>query len=183
MQGALRIARAIDRMTTGLGIGVSWLALAMILVGAYNTIVRYGGRFLGWNLSSNLYLELQWYLFSLVFLLGAAYTLRQNAHVRVDVLYDRYSAKTKNLVDLIGSLVFLIPFCVLGFWVSWPAVANSWSIREGSSDPGGLPRYPIKTVILIAFGMLILQAISEVIHRLARLRGLEEEPGESELRI
>ena len=183
MRIALRIARSIDRLTTWVGVGVSWLSLAMILVGAYNTIVRYSGRFLGFNLSSNLYLELQWYLFSLIFLLGAAYTLRQNAHVRVDVLYDRFSPRTRALVDLIGGVAFLIPFCIVGLLVSWPAVSNSWAIREASSDPGGLPRYPIKTVILIAFGLLILQAISESIHRLAFLRGHAEERTGGGLRV
>jgi len=183
MRLALRIAALIDRLTERIGLAVSWLSLAMILVGAYNTIVRYSGRFLGWNLSSNLYLELQWYLFSLIFLLGAAYTLRQNAHVRVDVLYDRFSPRTKAWVDLVGSLVFLIPFCVFGLIVSWPAVASSWAIREASSDPGGLPRYPIKTVILVAFALLILQAISEVIHRIAFLKAYETERSRGALRV
>jgi len=174
MQRALKLASWIDSFTGKLGVGVSWLTVLMILIGAYNSIVRYTGRFFGWNLSSNMYLELQWYLFSLIFLLGAAHALRQNSHVRVDVLYDRFSAKVRAWIDLVGSIIFLIPFSALTLWFSWPAVADSWSRLEGSPDPGGLPRYPIKSVILIAFVLLIVQAVSEVIHQIAFLRGEED---------
>jgi TRAP-type mannitol/chloroaromatic compound transport system permease small subunit len=183
MKVALRFAHAIDRFTCGVGRVVSWLALLMILIGAYNTIVRYAGRFIGFNLSSNLYLELQWYLFSLIFLLGAAYTLRRNSHVRVDVLYGRCSERAQAWIDLVGSIAFLIPFCLFALWVTWPSVVNSWELREGSPDPGGLPRYPIKTVVLVAFAMLILQGVAEVIHNLAFLRGPKSERESGEIRI
>ncbi len=171
----LRIARAIDRLNERIGQGVSWMCLVMVLIGCYNAIGRYLGRFLGWNLSSNAYLELQWYLFSLIFLLAAAYTLRRDAHVRVDVLYGRLSNKGRAWVDLCGSLFFLLPFCVFGLVASWPSVRSSWAVREMSPDPGGLPRYPLKTMILVAFLLLILQGVSEILKRIAILRGIDDE--------
>jgi TRAP-type mannitol/chloroaromatic compound transport system permease small subunit len=178
----LAISRAIDRANEKIGLAVGWLTLAMVLIGGYNAIVRYLGRFMGWSLSSNAYIELQWYLFSLVFLLGAAYALRRGAHVRVDVFYGRLSARGKAWIDLGGAILFLVPFSVFGIWVSWPAVRNSWSIREVSPDPGGLPRYPVKTMILVAFALLILQGISEIVKQVAVLRrppGDEAPPGEA----
>lgn len=171
MKHWLEISRALDRFSERIGHGVAWLTLAMVLVGAYNAVVRYLGRFFGWNLSSNAYIELQWYLFSLVFLLGAAYTLRRGAHVRVDVLYGRLSRRGRAWINLAGTLVFLLPFCAFSLWVSWPSVRNSWVIREVSPDPGGLPRYPIKAMILVAFALLAVQGISEIIKQVAILRG------------
>jgi TRAP-type mannitol/chloroaromatic compound transport system permease small subunit len=165
-----RVSRRIDAFHRRLGGLVTWLTLAMVLIGAFNAIGRYLGRSVGANLSSNAWIELQWYLFSLVFLLGAAHALEQGAHVRVDVLYGRLPARARHWIDLLGSLLFLLPFTVFGLWVSWPAVRNSWSVREVSPDPGGLPRYPIKAVILLAFLLLMLQGISEAIKAAARLR-------------
>ncbi|MEM7307113.1 MAG: TRAP transporter small permease subunit [Planctomycetota bacterium] len=176
MRGLLSASRAIDRLNDRLGRLVAWLALAMILVGAFNAVARYLGRFTGRDLSSNTYVELQWYLFSLVFLLGAAYTLRRDQHVRVDVLYGRLSRRTKAWIDLVGTVVFLLPFCVFVLWVAWPYVMNSVEVREGSPDPEGLPRYPIKAAILVSFVLLLLQGVSEAIKRLAIVRG--EEPGD-----
>lgn len=168
---SLRIAQAIDRLNERVGRIVYWLAFLMVLVGSWNAIARYAGPALGLNLASNAYIELQWYMFSLLFLLGGAYTLRHDRHVRVDVLYARLSPRAQVWIDLLGTLLFLIPFSVLGIWVTWPAVRNSWRIFEGSPDPGGLPRYPIKTVILIAFALLILQGVAEAMKRVAFLRG------------
>lgn len=168
----LRIASAIDRFSKRTGQWLCWLTLGMVLVGALNAILRYTARFTGLSLSSNMYIELQWYLFSLVFLLGAAYTLQSDSHVRVDVLYGRLSAKGKAWIDLTGTVVFLIPFCILMLWVSWPAVMNSWAVLEGSPDPGGLPRYPIKTAIPIAFLLLLVQAFSMLIRSVAAIRGV-----------
>lgn len=169
--GWLRVAHTIDRISESVGRLVHWLALLMVLVGVWNAAVRYLGPAVGLNLSSNAYIELQWYMFSLLFLLAAAYTLKHDRHVRVDVLYVRCSARAQAWIDLLGTLVFLIPFSVLGIWMTWPAVRNSWRILEGSPDPGGLPRYPIKTVILVAFALLILQGAAEAMKRIAFLRG------------
>jgi TRAP-type mannitol/chloroaromatic compound transport system permease small subunit len=167
---ALRIARGIDRVTGGIGRAVAWMVLLMVLIGAFNAIARYLGRYVGVNLSSNAYLEMQWYLFSLIFLLGAAYTLREDAHVRVDVLFGRVSAKTQSIINLAGTLIFLIPFSIFIVWVSNPVIRASWRIREGSPDPGGLPRYPLKAMILVCFALLLLQAVSELIKEVHKLR-------------
>ena len=167
--------RAVDRFTGRLGRFVSWLTLAMVLIGAYNAVARYLGRFIHVNLSSNLYLELQWYLFSLIFLLGAGFALRENAHVRVDVLYGRLRRKARARIDVIGSALMLIPFCIFVLWVSWPSIHNSWLVREGSPDPGGLPRYPLKAVIIVAFVLLLAQGISQLLKDVSVLRGRDPE--------
>ena len=171
MQTWLRIAAGIDRFSERTGRVVYWMTLGMVLIGAYNAVARYLDRFTGLGLSSNTYIELQWYLFSLVFLLGAAYTFKHNAHVRVDVLYGRLSPRGKAWVNLLGTVLFLFPFCVLMLIVSWSAVRNSWAVLEVSPDPGGLPRYPIKTVIPIAFLLLMIQGVSILIRQVATLRG------------
>jgi TRAP-type mannitol/chloroaromatic compound transport system permease small subunit len=171
MRTLLRIARAIDWLADRLGALTGWLTLAMVLLGAYNAIARYIDRGGSTHLSSNAFIEGQWYLFSAVFLLGAVYALRRGAHVRVDLVYERLSSKAKAVLDLVGALVFLFPFCLFTMWVSYPAIANSWKIRETSPDPGGLIRYPIKALILVAFGLLVVQAVAEVIKRIAVLTG------------
>ena len=164
------MASLVDRLSTWVGHSVRWLVLLMVLLGAFNAVARYSGRFVGVNLSSNALLEGQWYLFAAVFLLGAPYALVTDRHVRVDVLYGRLSERGKAGIDLVGTLLFLLPFCVFGLWVSWPSVANSWSIWEQSSDPGGLPRYPVKTLLPLALALLLLQGASLALQKVARLR-------------
>ena len=175
MQRALRLADRIDRFSRWTGRIVYWLTLAMVLVGAYNAVVRYLDRWTGLGLSSNTYIELQWYLFSLVFLLGAAYTLEQNAHVRVDVLYSRLSRRGRAWINVLGTVLFLIPFCLVMLWTSWPMLLDTWGVTTGrlevSPDPGGLPRYPIKTMIPLAFVLLLVQGTSLLIRQGAVLRG------------
>jgi len=200
MRPWLRLADGIDRLNEWVGRALYWLTLVMVLIGSYNAIVRYLAQFASGDpeaagtfgkmliaigevavtLNSNGFIELQWYLFSLVFLLGAAYTLKHGAHVRVDVVYGRFSAKGKAWVNLLGTVLFLIPFCVLMLWTAWPAVQESWALREMSADPGGLPRYPIKTIIPIAFVLLMVQGIAMLIRQVAILRGVlpGEEPAE-----
>ncbi len=175
MRALLRIAHRIDRTNEWVGRIVYWLTLAMVGVGAYNTLVRYLDRFTGLGLSSNTYIELQWYMYSLIFLLGAAWTLKHDAHVRVDVLFARLAPRGRAWVNLVGAALFLLPFCILVIWTSWPTVHNSWAVLEVSPDPGGLPRYPIKTVIPVAFFLLFLQGISMAIRQIAFLRGAAEE--------
>jgi TRAP-type mannitol/chloroaromatic compound transport system permease small subunit len=177
MQRWLVLARRIDTMNEGIGRAVCWLTVLMIGIGAFNAIARYLGRSLGVQLSSNALLELQWYLFSLLFLLGAAYTLRHDGHVRVDLLYGRAGPHGQAWIDLLGTVLFLLPVSGLMLWLSWPAVRNSWKVAERSPDPGGLPRYPLKAVILLAFALLILQGIAIVIRRIAFLRGTPSEHG------
>ncbi|MXX71742.1 MAG: TRAP transporter small permease subunit [Gemmatimonadetes bacterium] len=156
------------------------MALVMVLIGAYNAIARYLGRFIGVNLSSNLYLELQWYLFSLIFLLGAGFALRENAHVRVDVLYGRLRAGARAAINVVGAVVMLLPFSIFVLWVSWPSIRNSWAVREASPDPGGLPRYPLKAVIIVAFVLLLAQGVSEFLKDVAVLRRGDDAEEEGE---
>lgn len=161
----------IDRFHTALGHAVRWLVLLMVLIGAFNAVARYAGRFVGVNLSSNAFLEAQWYLFAAVFLLAAPYTLVADRHVRVDVLYGRLSPRARAGIDLAGTLLFLIPFCAAGVWLAWPSVSNSWAVFEQSSDPGGLPRYPVKTLLPVALALLVLQGVAQVPRHLSVLRG------------
>jgi len=169
MRALAKLSALIDGFHRYVGRGVAVLSLLMVLVGAWNAIARHLGRYLGTQLSSNAYLEGQWYMFSLLFLLGAATTLERDGHVRVDVFYGRLGPRGKALIDLLGTALFLIPFCIFGIWVSIPAVENSWAVREVSPDPGGLPRYPIKAMIPVAFGLLLLQALSELIKKATAL--------------
>ncbi len=167
----LGLSERIDRISLALGRLVAWLALLMIAVGAFNALARYGGRFIGLNLSSNAYLELQQYLFSALFLVSAAAALAQDEHVRVDVLYTRLSRRARSWLDLAGTLIFLIPFSVFAIAMAWPSVSSSWAIREVSPDPGGLPRYPLKSLVLDAFALLTVQGVSQAIKQVASLRG------------
>lgn len=167
----LGLARAIDALSIALGKLMWGLTIAMVLVGAYNVITRYLGEYLGMQLSANVYLEMQTYAFDLIFLLGAAYVLRADAHVRVDIIYSRLSARARAWVDIVGTFAFLIPFCIFGLYFCYGYVERSWSYLEQSPNPGGLPRYPIKTVMLACFAMLILQGLSEVIKNIAFLQG------------
>ena len=171
-----RISAVIDRLNDRIGAAIQWLALVMVIVGAFNAIARYMGRYTSLSLSSNAYLELQWYLFSLIFLMGAAYGLNHDYHVRVDVLYARLGRRARAWIDLIGSALFLAPFAFVMLWISWGPVVNSWAILETSPDPGGLPRYPIKTVILVSFFLLLLQAVSEIVKNVAILAESAGEP-------
>ncbi len=158
----------IHRLTLGAGGLAMALMPLLVLVGAWNVVSRYLGRWLGMNLTSNAFLELQWYLFSAIFLLGAAYTLYQNAHVRVDVLYNRWSEQRRAQVDLLATVGFLLPFVALLLWVTTPTVIAAWRIGEQSPDPGGLPRYWVKSLPLLGFGLLFLQGLAQVI-RLSQL--------------
>jgi len=159
----LKIARAIDLLNEWIGRLTYWLVLLMVAVGAWNVVGRYLGKIIGTNLTSNSLIEIQWYLFDIVFLFGAAYALKYNEHVRVDVFYKSWSRRRQALANFLGNLLFLIPFSSLMIYYSWATVVNSWKIKEMSADPGGLPRYPIKFTIILAFILLILQGISEAI--------------------
>ncbi|MFQ5658470.1 MAG: TRAP transporter small permease subunit [Candidatus Methylomirabilales bacterium] len=166
-----RVSRKIDALNERVGRAISWLAFLMVAVVAWNVFLR-----LFFAKGSVAMQELEWALFGPLFLLTAAYTLVHDEHVRVDILYSRLSARAKALVDLAGSLLFLIPVCVLIIWTSWPFIAASWAAGEVSPDPGGLPaRYILKAVIPVGFSLLGLQGLSMAIHSLCRLMGLEGE--------
>lgn len=168
--GALRLARAIDRLTGRIGRAAAWLTVLTVLVAAGNALARYVGRLVGVPLSSNLWLELQWYLFSLVFLLAIAWAVERDAHVRVDVVSSRLSPRARAWIDLLGHLLLLFPFTLALLWATLPSVRASWAVRERSPDPGGLLRYPLKAVVPVALALLLLQGVSQVIKDLARLR-------------
>lgn len=182
MQFFLKLSEAIDRFTNIIGNLSNWLVIITIAIGFYNVLVRYIGRFIGLQLSSNGLIELQWYLFSLIFFFGFAYILQHGENVRVDFLYSNWSEKRKALVDFLGTVLVLIPFCLIGIWVtlnpvlqSWGRLPDgSWGTWEISSDASGLPRAPIKTMIIVAFVLLLVQAISQAIKYFAILRGYRQ---------
>lgn len=157
--------RWVNRFSEASGAVVSWLSLLMVLLGSWNALSRWGGRFIGADLSSNGMLEAQWYMFSLLFLLAAAYTLKRDEHVRVDVVYGRLSARGRAWVDLVGGVFLLVPFCVFGIVICWPGILESIHVLERSPDPGGLPRYPLKAVVPIAFVLLLIQASGELLSK------------------
>jgi len=181
MERWLHVARWIDRWSDRIGRGLYWLALGMIGIGAFNALARYLDRYTELGLSSNLWIELQWYLFSLLFLLGAAYTLKHDDHVRVDVLYSQLSRRGQAWINVLGTALFLLPFCGVVLWMSIPFVTTSWAILEGSPDPGGLPRYPIKTVIPLALLLVMIQGVSLLIRDGAILLGAAPEDVDEEM--
>jgi TRAP-type mannitol/chloroaromatic compound transport system permease small subunit len=166
----LKISEKIDQWNEKVGTFVYWLTLFMVIISSYNAITRYLGKFIGLDLTSNALIELQWYSFSVIFLLGAAYGLKHNAHVKVDIIYNLLSDKIRTYINIFGTIFFLLPFCILMIYVSIPAVYNSWKVLEMSPDPGGLPRYPLKTLIPIAFLLLFFQGISFLVKNLVHLK-------------
>jgi len=172
----LKLSSGIDALNERVGRLVIWLVLAATLISAGNAMVRYG-----LNTSSNAWLEIQWYLFGLIFLLGAGYTLKHNGHVRIDVLYGRFSSRTKAWVDLLGGLLFLLPMSGIIAWLGWDFFLASYAVDETSPDAGGLLRWPIKLAVPVGFALLWLQGVSEVIKRVGMLQGrvaMVEEVGE-----
>jgi TRAP-type mannitol/chloroaromatic compound transport system permease small subunit len=175
----LHFSQQLDLLAEFNGWLSGWLIVLTIAVGFFNVVARYVGRMIGAQLTSNTLIELQWYLFSITFLLGFSYVLKHGANVRVDFLYANWDEKRKALVDFIGTVMFLIPFCILGLITSfnyalqsWGRLPDgSWGAAELSLDAGGLPRAPIKTVLVIGFFLLFLQAISQAIKYLAIFKG------------
>jgi TRAP-type mannitol/chloroaromatic compound transport system permease small subunit len=178
----LKISQFIDNCADKLGWLSNWLVLLTIGVGFFNVLARYMGRFIGIQLSSNALLEMQWYLFSLTFLSGFVYILRHGENVRVDFFYANFSEKKRALVDFFGTILFLIPFCLIGIWVlinpvlqSWGRLSDgSWGTWEISSDANGLPRAPIKTMVPIGLLLLLIQSISQAIKYLAVILGYQQ---------
>lgn len=156
------LVRFVDGLSDAVGRLVSWLILVIVLLGSYNAIARYLSRGLGWDIHANALQDLQWYLFSVVFLAGSGWTLRRDEHVRVDVLYHRFPERMQQGIQIAGTVLFLIPFCLVMLWASWPLVRHSWNILEASPDPGGLPRFIIKTAIPLGFLLLLLQGCAEL---------------------
>lgn len=181
MKFLLAISRSIDGATTMLGRVAWWSSLVLVLIGVQNVVARYGYQWIrrvfsdevAAALSNNTYLELQTLLYNVIFLLGAAYVFRVDAHVRVDILFTRYTARTRAWIDILGTLFFLFPFAWMGIFFTETYVARSWSQLEISPNPGGLARYPIKTLIVVAFALLIVQGLSQIIKHVAFLRGVK----------
>src|SRR5574341_484001 len=169
----LSLSRAIDALNRHVGRAVYWLVLAMVLISAANATSRYA-----LNMASNAWLELQWYLFAAVFLLCAGYTLLHNEHVRIDVISSHLSRRTQVWIDIFGTVFFLFPVAGYIAWLSWPIFVNAWVSGEISSNAGGLIRWPARLLIPVGFGLLTLQGVSELIKRIAWLRGLIPDPVE-----
>ncbi|HUM71645.1 MAG TPA: TRAP transporter small permease subunit [Chloroflexota bacterium] len=175
-------ANSIDKLTEGLGAISMYLVLPTVFIGFANVILRYTGQYIGRRLTSNAIIEIQWYLYSLIFFFGFAYILKHNINVRVDFWYGQQSPKRKAIIDFAGHLIALVPFCILGLVVTYNPVMLSWGRRfdgswgtwEMSPDPSGLPRAPIKTMILFGFITLLLQAIVELIRLYGTLRDIDE---------
>lgn len=173
MKRLLTVARAIDALNRGVGRVLVWLVLVMVLVSAGNATARYA-----LNLSSNAWLELQWYMFAAVFLLGAGYTLLHNEHVRIDVLSARLPRRGQVWIDLLGTMFFLLPMALYITWLAWPPFVAAWHTGEVSSNAGGLVRWPARLLVPLGFFLLSLQGVSELIKRIAFLRGLLPAAGE-----
>ena len=167
MPQLLAVARTIDRLNMLIGRGVSWLGLAAVLICAAAATARYA-----FNVGSNAWLEIQWYLNAAVWLLVAGYTLKRHEHVSIDVLAGRFSPRVQAWLHILGGIFMLLPATLIIAWYSWPSLVNSWQIQEYSSDPGGLIRWPVRTLIPLAFGLLALQGVSEIIKRIGFLKGV-----------
>ena len=167
MTALLKFSRLIDYLNDRLGRGLMWLILAAVLISAGNAIVRKT-----FDTSSNALLEIQWYLFATVFMLGSGFAFLKNAHVRIDFISNHLSAKTRNIIDIVGIVIFLFPLCYMLIVISWPLFVNAWSSREMSQNAGGLIRWPMYALIPLGFMLLALQGTSELIKRAAYIAGL-----------
>jgi len=173
MNALLKASRAIDALSTVIGKSVSWCVLVAVVICTVNAVVRYS-----LNMSSNGWLEVQWYLNAAMFLLVAAYALKQNAHVRIDAIAGKLSPRAQAWIDVFGGIFMLLPAVAIIAWYSIPSLVNSFQLHEMSSDNGGLVRWPVRLLIPVAFVLLGLQGISEIIKRVAFLRGLIPNPAE-----
>jgi TRAP-type mannitol/chloroaromatic compound transport system permease small subunit len=169
----LHLSARIDAANEWIGRVAGWLGLLSVIICTVNAIFRYA-----FNMSSNAWLEIQWYLNAAMFLLVAAWALKRNDHVRIDVIGGRLPRKVQAWIDILGGLFALLPASLIIAWYSWPSLLNSYLISEYSSDPGGLIRWPVRLLIPVAFGLLALQGVSEIIKKVAFLRGLIPFPGE-----
>ena len=171
MKPLLQLSKLIDALNEGVGKLIMWLVLAAVVISAGNAVMRKA-----FDISSNAYLEIQWYLFAAVFMLGAGYVFLRNAHVRIDFISSKLSKRTNTIIDILGILVFTIPLCVILITLSWPVFSRAWVSGEMSQNAGGLIRWPVFLLVPLGFGLLMLQCLSELIKRFAFLRGLTPEP-------
>ena len=171
MQGLLKLSGFIDAMTERIGKSVLWLVLFAVVISAVNAVVRKA-----FNMSSNAFLEVQWYLFSAVFLLGSSYTMLRQGHVKIDVVIGRFSKRTQTMVECFGIVFFLFPFCYKIISLVWPLVTQAYVSGEMSENAGGLIRWPVYALIPIGFALLWIQGISELIKRVGYLQGACPDP-------
>jgi TRAP-type mannitol/chloroaromatic compound transport system permease small subunit len=164
MSVLLGLSRAIDWVNAQFGVIANWLVLFACLISAGNAASRYL-----FSISSNGWLEIQWYMFGGMVLLGAPYTLKMNEHVRVDLVYGLVSERTRIWIDIIGGFLFLLPICVILIYFTWPWFVQSWASNEASSNAGGLVRWPVKLLLPLGFALMALQGVSEIIKRIAAL--------------
>ena len=162
----IQISKVIDAVNDRLGRVANWMVLAACLISAGNAMSRYA-----FDLSSNAWLEVQWYLFAAIVMLGASHTLRMNEHVRVDILYTHLSERGKEWLDVLGTAIFLVPSMLVISYYSWPFFMQSWNVQEVSGNAGGLIRWPVKLLVPVGFFLVAMQGISEIIKRAAALRG------------
>ncbi len=167
MSVLLGLSRAIDWLNAQIAVIANWLVLLSCLISAGNAASRYL-----FSISSNGWLEIQWYMFAGMVLLGAPYTLKMNEHVRVDLIYGIVSERSRIWIDIIGGFLFLLPICAILTYFTWPWFVESWNLNEGSSNAGGLIRWPVKLLLPVGFGLMILQGISEIIKRIAAIEHL-----------
>jgi TRAP-type mannitol/chloroaromatic compound transport system permease small subunit len=164
LNGLLRLSRGIDWVSDQFGRVATWTVLIATLISAANA----GSRYL-FSASSNAWLEIQWYLFAAMVLLGAPYVLKINEHVRVDLLYGMMPERVRLWIDLLGGIFFLLPICIIMIYFTWPWFLESWRIGEGSMNAGGLIRWPVKLILPVGFALVALQGISEIIKRVQAL--------------
>ncbi len=175
MNAMLALSRLIDALTERVGKLTYWLILVAVLISTGNAIVRYT-----FNISSNAWLELQWYLFSAVFLFCAGYALLHNQHVRIDVIAAHLSKRTQTWIDILGTVFFLFPMAITIMWLSWPVFVDAYQHNEVSTNAGGLTVWPARLMVPVGFLLLTLQGLSELIKRVAFLRGLIPDPTEKD---
>jgi TRAP-type mannitol/chloroaromatic compound transport system permease small subunit len=171
MNALLKLSGLIDRMNEWIGKATMWLVLAAVVISAGNAIVRKA-----FNIGSNAFLEIQWYIFAAVFMLGVGYVMLKNAHVRIDFISSRLSKRTNAWIDAIGIVVFTIPLSIIMIDLGWPLFERAWTSGEVSHNAGGLIRWPVLMLVPLGFAILLLQAVSELIKRVAFLRGALPEP-------
>jgi TRAP-type mannitol/chloroaromatic compound transport system permease small subunit len=171
MSGLLALSRVIDGINDFIGRHVGWLIFAAVIISATNAVVRKV-----FNTSSNAWLEAQWYLFGAAFMLAAAYTLKQGEHIRIDIIYGMWSRRVQHWIDLFGHVFFLMPFVILMLWLLWPYTLSSIRSGEMSTNSGGLIIWPSKAFLLIGFALLFAQGLSEIIKKIAVMRGIIPDP-------
>jgi TRAP-type mannitol/chloroaromatic compound transport system permease small subunit len=176
LQSLLKLSRGIDAFTRWTGKRLAWLILVAVIVSAVNAVIRKS-----FDISSNSWLELQWVLFSIVFLLCAPWTLLDNEHIRIDIINSMMPKWLRDTIDVIGHVFFLMPLCIVMISTGGPFFMRSFGINEQSGNAGGLPQWPAKSLIILGFALLLVQSVSELIKRIAVMRGMIPDPHASQV--